>query len=49
MFNNVQQKFEIINLIESGESVMSIADKYGVGKSKISDIGKKKKRSHCLF
>lgn len=39
---SLQQKSEVINRIEAGESFRSIAAKYGVGKSTISDIGKNK-------
>lgn len=37
---SLQQK--LINRVEAGESFRSIAAKYGVGKSTISDIGKNK-------
>lgn len=41
---NLQQKAAIIRQIESGESVRYIANKYGIGKSTISDINKNKEK-----
>lgn len=39
---NLQQKREIIRLVDSGESVRSIAGKFSIGKSTVSDIYKNK-------
>lgn len=41
---NLQQKAAIIRHIEAGENIRSIANKYGVGKSTISDINKNKEK-----
>ncbi|KAK9701805.1 CENP-B N-terminal DNA-binding domain [Popillia japonica] len=39
---NLQQKREIIRSVDSGESVRSVAVKYSIGKSTVSDICKNK-------
>lgn len=39
---NLQQKREIIRLVDSGESVRSVASKFNIGKSTVSDIFKNK-------
>lgn len=37
---NLQQKCDIIRLVDSGESVRSVASKFSIGKSTVSDICK---------
>ncbi|KAG5681787.1 hypothetical protein PVAND_011195 [Polypedilum vanderplanki] len=40
----IQEKIDIINLIESGQSRQAIANRYGVGKTTVHDIYKRKEK-----